>query len=235
MAKDYIFITLEGIDGSGKSSQIKLIESILKEKGLACVLNKEPGGTEIGSKIREVFLYSKGLNEKLTEDANMMLVVSSMCQSLDYKIKPALKQGQCVISDRFIDSTLAYQGSTSQEIESKVTILKNTFLKDIEPTLTLLFDLPVEIAHARIAKRDIANGNKVKDNLESKGLEYFNKVRNKYLQIAKNNPVYKIIDASKPENDVRKQVENVINNYLLTREKNLKNKSEFVSTRKNKI
>ena len=213
MEQDYIFITLEGIDGSGKSSQIQLIKDILKKQGIECVLNKEPGGTEIGSKIREVFLYSKGLNEKLTEDANMMLVVSAMNQSLNYKIKPALDEGKAVISDRFIDSTIAYQGSSSPENEKKALMLKDTFLK-VEPSLTLLFDLPAELANERIRQRDIMTGNKVKDNLESKGIKYFNKVREKYLQMSKNNPRFKIIDASKPVTDVSCQVESVVKKYL---------------------
>lgn len=213
MEQDYIFITLEGIDGSGKSSQIQLIKDILKKQGIECVLNKEPGGTEIGSKIREVFLYSKGLNEKLTEDANMMLVVSAMNQSLNYKIKPALDEGKAVISDRFIDSTIAYQGSSSPENEKKALMLKDTFLK-VEPSLTLLFDLPAELANERIRQRDIMTGNKIKDNLESKGIKYFNKVREKYLQMSKNNPRFKIIDASKSVADVSYQVESIVKKYL---------------------
>lgn len=213
MEQDYIFITLEGIDGSGKSSQIQLIKDILKKQGIECILNKEPGGTEIGSKIREVFLYSKGLNEKLTEDANMMLVVSAMNQSLNYKIKPALDEGKAVISDRFIDSTIAYQGSSSPENEKKALMLKDTFLK-VEPSLTLLFDLPAELANERIRQRDIMTGNKVKDNLESKGIKYFNKVREKYLQMSKNNPRFKIIDASKSVADVSYQVESIVKKYL---------------------
>lgn len=213
MEQDYIFITLEGIDGSGKSSQIQLIKDILKKQGIECILNKEPGGTEIGSKIREVFLYSKGLNEKLTEDANMMLVVSAMNQSLNYKIKPALDEGKAVISDRFIDSTIAYQGSSSPENEKKALMLKDTFLK-VEPSLTLLFDLPAELANERIRQRDIMTGNKIKDNLESKGIKYFNKVREKYLQMSKNNPRFKIIDASKSVADVSYQVESIVKKYL---------------------
>lgn len=188
------FITVEGIDGSGKTTQIGLLEDFLKENNIPYIRTREPGGTILGKGLREILLNYDGDIEPICEQ---LLYQADRAQHFGTVIVPALEEGKVVLCDRCYDSTVAYQGYARGLDIERINQLNKIATKEIEPNLTLIFDVAPEIAIKRLGEK--------KDRLESEGIDFYNKVRYGFLEIAKQNPKrIKIIDSSKSAEEVFK-------------------------------
>ena len=201
------FITFEGIDGSGKTTQINLLETKLSQQGIATLILREPGGTKLSEKIREILLDRENIN--LSPSAESLLFVAARTQLMAEKIKPSLEQNQFVICDRYADSTVAYQGY-GRGLNVKYLEELNKFATDsIQPDITIILDVDPEKAAIRMASD-------VPDRLESAGINFFLKVRKGYYEIARRYPQRcVIIDGSRPESEVFELVLQEVNNKLL--------------------
>lgn len=203
------FITIEGIEGVGKSTNIAFIQSWLESKGIECILTREPGGTELGEQLRNLLLHGGDVSDK----AELLMMFASRAQHLQEKILPALDKGIWVLCDRFTDSTYAYQGGGRQLNLSWISQLEQLVHGDKQPDLTLLLDAPVEVGRARASARSSA------DRIEAEDLAFFNRVRNMFLERADQFDRYEIIDATQKLSAVKMNIEMTLNT-LLTRVKN---------------
>jgi len=194
------FITLEGMDGAGKSTHIPSIIEMLKTRGHEVVSTREPGGTPLGERLRELLLH-----EAMHAETETLLMFAARREHIANVIKPALERGAYVLSDRFTDASFAYQSGAKGVSANKVEILEQWVQEDLQPDMTLLFDVPVEVSIARLA------GARSPDKFERESAEFFTKIRNAYLQRASQNPQrFRVIDASKPLEEVAKEVEDII-------------------------
>jgi dTMP kinase len=194
-----IFISLEGIEGTGKTTQARLLTERLAEKGYEVMLTQEPGGTVIGNRIREILLHVD--HREMSYMTELLLYNAARAQHLSEKIIPALNQGKVVITDRFTDSTVAYQGYGRGIDIQLIMSINNIATEGIKPHLTIIFDLDVETGLKR--NKGI---NKV-DRLELEDIEFHKKVREGYLKIAEaETERIKIVDASLPLKDVSEKV-----------------------------
>ena len=206
-----MFITIEGPEGSGKSSVTKKVVELLEKEGYQIVLTREPGGTPISEEIRNVILDKSNTNmDPMTE---ALLYAASRRQHLVEKVWPLSKEGKIVISDRFIDSSLAYQGGARGLGIDKILAL-NTYATDgYFPDLTLLFDIEPELGLARIA----ANANREVNRLDLEKLDFHKNVRKTFLELSKRfSDRYIVIDASKPFDEVVIDAYNAIKNKMKT-------------------
>ena len=202
-----LFITFEGADGSGKTTQLNKIKNYLTEEGFDVIVTREPGALEIGQKIRNILLH----NESFVSDrCEMFLFLADRSQHIDALIKPALEVGKIVLCDRHTDSTVAYQGyGRGQDIEM-LKKLNKIAVDGIEPDLTLLFDVSTEVAQERVGKE--------KDRMEAAGIDFHTKVRNGYLELQKENPHrMKIINANNDIDKVFEDAKNIIVKLILER------------------
>lgn len=184
-----LFITVEGGEGVGKSTNIAFMQRVLEEKGMEVVVTREPGGTPLAEEIREVLI--KNREEKVVSETELLLMFAARAQHLYQKILPALEKGICVISDRFTDATYAYQSGGRGVSSEKVALLESFVQGEIRPDITFLFDAPIEIGMARAQKRGSL------DRFEEEEMSFFNRVRDNYLQRASQESArFKIIDAS---------------------------------------
>lgn len=181
MGKGY-FITLEGIDGCGKSTQSKLIHQRLEAMGYQVLLTREPGGTELAEEIRRVILTPG--KEELDPIAEILLYAASRVQHVNVLIKPALEAGQIVISERFVHSSLAYQGYGLGRDLNLIKEINRLATEDIWPDLTFLLDTAAETSGERVRCRAMTNGSDC-DRIEMRGLSFQERVRNGYLELAK--------------------------------------------------
>ena len=188
------FITFEGIEGSGKSTQVKKLHAFFLEKNIDAILTREPGGTFAGEKIREILIDEK--IEKLEAKTELFLNFAARLEHVEKLIKPSLAQGKTVISDRFFDSTFAYQGNAFGLEETLIEDVKKMAISDFAPDITFLIDVPVETAFARIQTR--ADNNRY----EKLGFDFHQKVRDGFLQLAKKNRRIKVIDGTKNQQEV---------------------------------
>lgn len=183
-----IFITFEGIDGSGKTTQIELLNSFLKQSGFDVVLTREPGGTDIGDKIREILLDSK--NIQMSYRAETLLFLASRAELVSKVIQPSLNQGKIIICDRFFDSTIAYQGIARQLGAEKILDMSLWTTENIIPDLTFLLSIDVWKCENRIK-----NGKKKKDRIEKEEIVFKSKIQEGYMQLAgKNKERFVIVD-----------------------------------------
>ena len=191
-----MFITFEGADGCGKTTQIKLIDEYLRNKGYKTLLTREPGAKGLGEKIREILLNYEG---EVSSRCESFLFLADRAQHVDCIIKPALKDGVIVLCDRHTDSTVAYQGyGRGLDIE-EIKKLNNLATGGLKPDLTIVFDVDIETSQARVGKN--------KDRMESAGIEFFKKVREGFLEIAKEEPQrVKVIDSSDTIENIHKKV-----------------------------
>lgn len=184
-----LFITIEGGEGVGKSTNIDFIKTTLEAQGIQCVVTREPGGTPLAEEIREVLI--KNRDEHVVTETELLLMFAARAQHLHQKILPALEAGIWVISDRFTDATYAYQSGGRGVPSEKVALLEEFVQGDVRPDLTLLLDAPIEVGMARAKNRGKL------DRFEEEEAEFFNKVRNNYLSRAKAEPDrFNIIDAT---------------------------------------
>ncbi len=202
-----LFITVEGGEGVGKSSNIKFIQSLIEARGLECIVTREPGGTPMAEEIREVLLKKR--NEPVCIETELLLMFAARAQHLQQLIQPALARGAWVLSDRFTDATYAYQSGGRGVSAEKVALLENFVQGDFRPDLTLLLDAPVEIGMSRAQKRGEL------DRFESEKVEFFTRVRNNYLQRAAAEPNrFKFVDASLPLEDVQRQIAHALGSFF---------------------
>ncbi len=182
------FITVEGIEGVGKTTNIQFIQDCLTNNNIPFIQTREPGGTELGEKLREMLLHGGDV----CDDAELLMMFASRAQHLSEIIKPALKAGTWVICDRFTDSTYAYQGGGRELKLENISQLEKMVHAGLQPDLTLLLDAPVEIGRARAAKRGAF------DRIEAEDLAFFNRVRDMFLSRAKAYDRYAVVDAAQP-------------------------------------
>lgn len=202
MLKRY-FITIEGLEGAGKSVVLPFIEKYLKENKINFIITREPGGTKIAEKIRDVVLSHS--TETVHKDTELLLYFAARAQHLAEIINPALSRGLWVLSDRFTDATYAYQGAGRGIDANKIEILENLVQGDLRPDLVLILDVDPQVGLQRISKeREL-------DRLEIEQIGFYNRVRDCYLQRAKQNPNrYRIIDANQPLERVIEKTKEII-------------------------
>ncbi len=194
--KDGLFITFEGADGCGKTTQITLLNEYFNKAGKKTLLTREPGAGILGAKIRELLLNYDG---EVSPNCESFLFLADRAQHVDCMIKPALAEGTIVLCDRYTDSTLAYQGFGRELDIDRIKYLNKLATGGLRPDLTIVFDVDVETSLSRVGGS--------KDRMESAGVEFFNRVRNGYLTIAKQEPDrVKVIDSSDTIENVHKKV-----------------------------
>ena len=201
------FITLEGIEGAGKTTQLAVVRSLLEERGVEVLTTREPGGSPLGEGIRALLLDAayKGM----TPDTELLLMFAARAEHIAHKIRPALARGTWVLCDRFTDATYAYQGGGRRIDLERISLLEEYVQGHMRPDLTLLLDLPVASGLARAGKRSAP------DRFESESGRFFEAVRNQYLAIARCNPQrVRLIDADVPAEQVSAQVRSRITAFL---------------------
>ncbi len=197
------FITIEGIEGVGKSTNLSYLERLLKEQGVDPVLTREPGGTASGERIRDLLLAHG--DDHISAETELLLFFAARALNLDNVIRPALAAGQWVLCDRFTDASRAYQGAGRGVLRERIEALAGWVHAGTEPDLTLLFDAPVVTGLARAASRGQS------DRMESERAEFFERVRAAYLELARAEPErIRIIDASRSIHEVQAQVADVV-------------------------
>ena len=196
-----LFITFEGADGCGKTTQLMLMAKYLKEHGAEVLVTREPGAKGLGEKLREILLNYDG---EVSSQAEAFLFLADRAQHMDIIIKPAVVTGKIVLCDRHTDSTVAYQGYGRGIDVSRINMLNDIATGGRKPDLTIVFDVDVETSLSRVGKE--------KDRMENAGMDFFNRVRNGYLQIAKQEPERVIvIDATQSIEAIHIQVIKFIN------------------------
>jgi|TARA_B110001469_G_C9519500_1_gene258625 dTMP kinase len=199
------FITLEGVDGAGKSTCINFIKKYLADKSLKSIFTREPGGTLLGEKLREILLH-----DEIAPETETLLMFAARNEHVHKFISPNLRAGVNVISDRFTDATYAYQSGGKYVDMKKITILKNWVHQDLKPDLTLLFDLPIDISMSRLKE----NGNLDKFEKESK--DFHMRIRDTYLALAKKESSrFKIINSNQNINIIEKEIYLVLDKLFL--------------------
>ena len=191
-----LFITFEGGDGCGKTTQIKLLDEYLRDKGYKTLLTREPGAMGLGVKLREILL---NYDEEVSPTCESFLFLADRAQHIDCIIKPALKEGTIVLCDRHIDSTVAYQGyGRGLDIE-QIRHLNNIATNGIKPDITIVLDVDVKTSQNRVGTE--------KDRMESAGIEFFERVRNGFLEIAKQEPErVKVVDSTQTITEIHKEI-----------------------------
>jgi dTMP kinase len=202
------FITIEGGDGAGKSTQIPFLENLIRSRGHKLQVTREPGGTELGERLREILLnYSGGM---MSDDTELMLMFAARKQHLSEVIVPALESGIWVLCDRFTDATYAYQGGGRGIDASRIAVLENWVQQGLQPDLTLLLDVPVEVGLGRTGKRGEAS-----DRFEQQKVHFKELVRENYLDRARRfSERIKRIDAGKDLDTVQARIVDEFNAFV---------------------
>lgn len=204
------FITFEGIDGSGKSTQLRILASDLRVQGFDVLETREPGGTPLGRSLRKAFLETE---ENVSPLAELLLFAADRAQHIDFLIKPALSEGKIVISDRYADATFAYQGAGRGFDEKIVNQVIKLATNGLKPDLTLFFDVSVENAILRTKSR--SNDETIKNRMDSETFEFYERVRNAYLKIAHKEPKrFQIIQANNSIEEVKTEVWQIVQKFL---------------------
>lgn len=197
------FITVEGGEGAGKSTQIERIAHWFRARGLTVVCTREPGGTRLAESVRDLLLDRS--NDDLSDTAELLLMFAARAQHLSEVIRPALERGDVVICDRFTDATWAYQGGGRGVPAKTISTLEHLVHGDLQPGLTLLLDLPVKAGLDRARRRGES------DRFESEAAAFFERVRTAYLERSEKEPErFSVIDASPAEEEVWRQIESVL-------------------------
>ena len=198
-----LFITVEGTEGVGKSTNMAFIESWLRKAGKELVITREPGGTELGEKLRAVLLDAK--EQSMCDDTELLLMFAARAQHLQEVILPALESGKWVLCDRFTDSTYAYQGGGRGIDETRIAQLEQWVQGDRRPDMTIILDLPIDIGLERAGKRSKP------DRFELEKHDFFNNVRDAFLARAAAYPErYAVIDASPTLEEVQNSIQTVL-------------------------
>lgn len=196
-----LFITFEGVDGCGKTTQIKLLDEYLRNLGCETLLTREPGAKGLGEKLREILLNYDG---NVSSKCESFLFLADRAQHVDCIIKPALEKGIFVLCDRHTDSTIAYQGYGRGVDIEELKNLNNLATGELKPDLTIVFDVDIETSAKRVGKE--------KDRMESAGIEFFERVRKGFLEIAKQEPErVKVIDSTQSIESIHEKVLELVN------------------------
>lgn len=199
-----LFITFEGADGCGKTTQLNLLAEYLKNKGFGVATTRETGAKGLGEKIREIVLHYDG---EISSNAEAFLFLADRAQNVDKIIKPAMEEGKIVLCDRHTDSTLAYQGYGRGVDIERARMLNKIATSGLVPDLTFVFDVDVETSMARVGK--------TKDRIESAGTDFHEKVRNGYLELAKAEPErIKVINSNDTIENIFEQVKEITNKLI---------------------
>ena len=213
MKRNGLLITLEGIDGTGKSTQVKLLAAWLRRCGFKVCVTREPGGTRVGEQIREILLSS--VTRSLTPLAELALMYAARAQHLDEVVRPALAQGAIVISDRFNDASFAYQGFGRRLGEHPIRLLDNLICGATQPDLTLVLDAPLRLALSRTQAPERSASHR---RFESSGTAFYQRVRRGYLTIARREPKrVKLIRAGRAPSEVQAAIREVVERFLAAR------------------
>jgi len=204
------FITFEGIDGSGKSTQLRLIAGDLRVQGFDVLTTLQPGGTPLGRRLREAFLETE---ENVHPMAELLLFAADRAQHVNFLIKPALASGRIVISDRYADATAAYQGAGRGFDEKIIAQVIKLATDGLKPDLTLFFDIPIEKAILRTNSR--TDDETVKNRMDKETTEFYDRVRKAYLKISEKEPKrFKIVEAGGSIEDVHAKVLAIVTAFL---------------------
>lgn len=191
-----LFITFEGTDGCGKTTQIERLKDYFEAQGRKVILTREPGAKGLGIKLREILLNYDG---EVSPNCESFLFLADRAQHVDILVKPAIERGEIVLCDRHTDSTVAYQGYGRGLDLDRIKMLNEIATSGIKPDITFVFDIDTETAQQRVGK--------TKDRMESAGLEFFERVRKGYLEIAKSEPQrVKVLDATKTIEEISEKV-----------------------------
>lgn len=199
-----LFITFEGADGCGKTTQLNLLKAYLENKGFEVVLTREPGGKGLGEHIRKILLNYDG---EVSNRCESFLFLADRAQNIDIIVNPAIERGKIVLCDRHTDSTVAYQGYGRGLDIAQINKLNDLATNGKNPDLTFVFDVDIETSMQRVGAE--------KDRMESAGKEFFNRVRQGYLKLAKLEPQrIKVVDSTKSIDEVQIQVQKIIEKYI---------------------
>lgn len=197
------FITFEGVDGAGKSTHLAWFADTLRQRGLEVLVTREPGGTPLGERLREILL-----NQPMHAETEVLLMFAARLEHIEQVIRPALQRGTWVVSDRFSDASFAYQGGGRGVPWAKLEQLERWVHEGLQPDLTLLFDIPVEIARQRLS------ANPALDRFEQEQADFFERVRAAYHRRVQQNPQrYAVIDAAQSLERVKHQLEKLLRRY----------------------
>ncbi len=200
ITRDGVFITLEGIDGAGKSTHIAWIAQYLQLRHAEVIVSREPGGTTLGEKLRHLLLTCS-----MHEETEALLMFAARREHLVQVIMPAMQRGACVLSDRFVDASYAYQCGGRGLNEDKMEVLEHWTIQDCLPDLTLLFDVPITVARHR------CNASHEPDRFEQETCDFFERVRNFYLERADRFPHrIRLIDANRPISVIQEELEKIL-------------------------
>ena len=199
-----LFITMEGIEGVGKSTNLEFVHRYLCDRDKEVVITREPGGTDLGEKIRGLLLDHR--NQNMADDTELLLMFAARAQHIAQVIEPALAQGKWVLCDRFTDATYAYQGGGRGIDIARIAQLEEWVQGTLRPDITLLLDAPVEVGLARAASR-----RQEADRFEREKQEFFERIRAAYLTMAaRHSNRYRVIDAAQALSQVKMQLENIL-------------------------
>lgn len=199
-----VFITFEGADGCGKTTQIELLKKYLDEKNIKNIQTREPGATELGVELRKILLHYE---KPVSDVAETFLYLADRAQHTEFEIKPMLDDGYIILCDRFIDSTVSYQGYARKQDINQINKLNEIATKGLKPDLTIVFDIESSIAQKRLQGE--------KDRLEKEGLEFHKALRFGYLELAKKEPDrIKVINADDTIENIHKKVIELISRYI---------------------
>ena len=201
------FITLEGIDGAGKSTHLPWIRECLERQGKTVWATREPGGTPLGERLRELLLH-----EPMTRVGEALLMFAARREHCEREIWPRLAAGTWIVCDRFADATYAYQGGGHGVAPQTIAALERAALDDFRPDLTFLFDVPVAVARQRL------DDGRALDKFERERSEFFDRVRAAYLERARAEPArIRVVDATRSRDDVRTELENLLSGFATAR------------------
>jgi len=196
------FITLEGPEGGGKSTNLAFVRDWLQRRGCAVVSSREPGGTGLGERVRDILLST---TSEMSADTELLLMFAARAEHIARVIRPALQRGQWVVCDRFTDASYAYQGGGRGISDARIAVLEQWVQAELRPDLTLLLDLPDSVGGGRVDQRG------ARDRFEQEHSDFFAKVRDSYLRRAKASPRrYAVVDASQPLTLVQSRIDQVL-------------------------
>lgn len=209
-----MFITFEGIEGSGKTTQIRAIADALARDGIPCRVTREPGGTDIGARIRAILLHPE--NKDLVHTAELLMYMADRVQHVETVVRPALSRGETVLCDRYLDATLAYQGYGRGLNIDLLRNLHRLLLNDFKPDLTVLLDLSPEVGLSRAWRRiGAAVEEDEQTRFEEEALGFHERVRAGYLDLARREPDrFRIVDADREPSVVRNAILDIINGII---------------------
>lgn len=202
-------ISIEGIEGAGKSTALQFIKDYLNSANINCIFTREPGGTPLAEEMRNILLHHK-IDEDMVSEAELLIMFAARAQNINTLILPALNAGRFVVTDRYIDASYAYQGGGRHLSSKLIAILDHWIVDGVYPDLTLLLDISPDLGLERANKRGVA-----KDRIEREQIDFFTRVRDSYLQRAQEDPTrMKIIDASQSLVSVQNQIRDILNAFI---------------------